>query len=79
MASQPVGQLLDALGTRAPLHAGDLPVCALVLMKVIKTDGTVALLKGTSESLDWLTMLGMLTAAQQVENDGYAPAGGEAE
>jgi hypothetical protein len=66
-----IGQLLDSLGTRAPLGDGDLPTDALVLLKVIKSNGDVALLKARSESLDWISGLGMLTAAQEIENNGY--------
>lgn len=31
----------------------------------------MALIKGKSESLDWITGLGMLTAALEIENGGY--------
>uniref|UniRef100_UPI003D7249E0 hypothetical protein n=1 Tax=Streptomyces sp. bgisy153 TaxID=3413793 RepID=UPI003D7249E0 len=68
---QLIGQLLDSLGTRAHLEDGDLPTDALVLLKVIKPDGSTALLKARSESLDWISTLGMLTAAQAIENTGY--------
>ncbi|WP_143203964.1 hypothetical protein [Streptomyces kebangsaanensis] len=68
----PVGQLLDSLGVRAHLEDGDLVADALVLLKVIKADGGVGLFKARSESLDWITALGMLTAAQEIENSGYA-------
>ena len=71
MADQKIGPLLDSLGLTADLGAGDLPTDALVLMKVIKQDGAVALIKGKSESLDWITGLGMPTAALEVENAGY--------
>ena len=71
MAEQRVGQLLDALGTVADLDEGDMPVDAIVILKVVKSDGAVSLTKGRSESLDWITALGMLTAAQSIENSGY--------
>lgn len=71
MADQPVGQLIDSLGTVVPLEDGDLPTDALVLLKVVKADGTVSLARGKSESLDWITALGILTAALEVENNGY--------
>jgi hypothetical protein len=31
----------------------------------------VSLVKAASESLDWVTTLGMLTAALEIENSGY--------
>lgn len=72
MAEQQVGQLLDALGVTVDLEQGDLPTDALVILKAIRADGSVALIKGRSESVDWVTALGMMTAAQTIENSGFA-------
>lgn len=72
MTEQQVGQLLDTLGVTVELDEGDMPTDAHVLLKVIKADGTVSLVKAVSESLDWIASLGMLTAALQIENDGYS-------
>ncbi|MFJ2110638.1 hypothetical protein ACIOEX_01695 [Streptomyces sp. NPDC087850] len=74
MADQQIGQLLDSLGVTVDLDDGDMPVDAHVLLKVVKADGSVALVKGASESLDWITALGMLTAALNIENGGYINA-----
>ena len=71
MAEQKIGQLLDALGTTVDLAEGDMPVDAHVLLKVVRADGTVSLVKGASESLDWITALGMLTAGLEIENSGF--------
>lgn len=71
MADQPVGQLIDALGVRIDLDEGDLPTDAYVVLKVVKADGAVSLVNGRSESLDWITAIGMITAAQAVQNSGY--------
>ncbi|MGF2208972.1 hypothetical protein [Streptomyces albidoflavus] len=71
MAEAPIGQLLDSLGVTAELDKGDMPVDAHVLLRVVKADGTTSLVKAVSESLDWITLLGMLTAALKIENDGY--------
>jgi hypothetical protein len=71
VAEQKIGQLLDALGVTADLEEGDMPVDAIVVLKVVKADGTVALAKGESEALDWVTGLGMLTAARLIENSGF--------
>lgn len=71
MSEQQIGQLLDTLGLIADLDEGDLPTDALVILKVVKADGEVSLVKGRSESLDWVTVLGMLTAALEIENGGY--------
>jgi hypothetical protein len=72
MAEQKIGQLLDALGVTIDLDEGDMVVDAHVLLKLVKDDGTVSLVKAVSESLDWITLVGMLTAALHVENSGYA-------
>ena len=71
MPEQKIGQLLDALGVTADLEEGDLPTDALVTLKVIRADGSVTLVKGRSESADWVTALGMVTAAQTIENNGF--------
>lgn len=71
MADQKIGQLLDALGVTVDLDEGDLPTDAHVILKIVKADGTVSLVKAASESLDWVTTLGMLTAALEIENGGY--------
>ena len=72
MAEQAIGQMLDAIGVAADIDEGDMPVDAIVIVKVVKRDGSVSLVKGRSESLDWITALGMVTAAQSVENSGFA-------
>ena len=72
MAEQKIGQLLDSLGVTVDLDEGDMVVDAHVLLKLVKDDGTVSLVKAVSESLDWITLVGMLTAALHVENSGYA-------
>jgi hypothetical protein len=79
MADQQIGQLLDTLGVIAPLDDGDMPTDALVILKIVKADGQVSLIKGWSESLDWVTVLGMLTAALEIENGGYEQATGDDE
>ncbi|HTE56960.1 MAG TPA: hypothetical protein VK698_39175 [Kofleriaceae bacterium] len=71
MADQQIGQLLDTLGVTADLDDGDMVTDAHVTLKVIKADGGVTLIKATSEALDWVTALGMLTAILEIENGGY--------
>jgi hypothetical protein len=71
VARQHIGQLLDALGVTADIADDDMVTDALVVLKVVKADGAVSLNKVTSEALDWVTGLGMLTAAQGIENSGY--------
>lgn len=72
MAYQSVGQILDTLGVTVDIDGDDMPLDAIVIIKTLKADGSVSITKGRSESLDWITGLGMITAAQAVENSGYA-------
>ncbi|WP_405925427.1 hypothetical protein [Streptomyces sp. NBC_00035] len=74
MAKQKVGQIIDALGVVVDLDEGDLPTDAYVILRIVKADGSVSMSGARSESLDWITRLGMITAAQHLENDGYVDA-----
>ena len=60
---QPIGQLLDALGVTSTIAPDDLPAAALVLLKVVDATGDVRLAAAWSDGMDWITRLGMLTAA----------------
>ena len=65
--TQPIGQLLDNLGVAAAIAPDDLPVAALVLLKVVDVEGGVRLSLAYSDGMDWVTRLGMLTAATASE------------
>lgn len=71
MADQQIGQLLDTLGVTADLDEGDLVTDAHIVLKVVKADGETTLIKATSEALDWVTSIGMLTAVLAIENGRY--------
>ncbi|MEU7737925.1 hypothetical protein AB0B51_33495 [Streptomyces griseus] len=71
MADQQIGQLLDTLGVTADLDDGDLVTDAHIVLKVVKADGGTTLIKATSEALDWVTSIGMLTAVLAIENGRY--------
>ena len=64
---QPIGQLLDSLGVTSTIAPDDLPVAALVLLKVVNANGDVRLAAAWSDGMDWITRLGMLTAATASE------------
>lgn len=64
---QPIGQLLDSLGVTSTIAPDDLPVAALVLLKVVDATGGVRLAAAWSDGMDWITRLGMLTAATASE------------
>lgn len=65
--TQPIGQLLDNLGVAAAIAPDDLPVAALVLIKVVDIEGGVRLSLAYSDGMDWITRLGILTAATASE------------
>ena len=65
--TQPIGQLLDNLGVAAAIAPDDLPVAALVLLKVVDADGGVRLSLAYSGGMDWRARLGMLPAAPASE------------
>jgi len=65
--SQPIGQLIDSLGVTSTIAPDDLPVAALVLLKVVDATGDVRLVLAYSDGMDWITRLGMLTAATASE------------
>lgn len=68
MTDQPIGPVLDGLGTRIELDEGDLIASALVIAKVVDKDGDVALMLASSEGLSWIEQNGLLTSAQQIIN-----------
>ncbi|MFF8299577.1 hypothetical protein ACF07M_30015 [Streptomyces globisporus] len=71
MPDQQIGQLLDTLGVTADLDDGDWATDAFIILKVSKADGGTTLIKATSEALDWVTSIGMLTAVLAIENGRY--------
>ncbi|MFD9443412.1 hypothetical protein [Streptomyces sp. NPDC060001] len=66
MSEQPIGPILDGLGTTIFLDEGDLVASALVITKVIEPDGDVSLAIASSEGLSWIEQNGLLASAQQI-------------
>lgn len=66
MTEQKIGPILDGLGVTLDMDDGDLIASAVVLAKVIDSDGDVSLYIGTSDGLSWIDQLGLLAAAHQV-------------
>jgi hypothetical protein len=66
MSEQPIGPILDGLGTTLHLDEGDLVASALVIAKVIDADGDVSLALASSEGLSWIDQNGLLTSAQLI-------------
>lgn len=68
MNEQPIGQILDGLGTTINLDEGDLVASAFVIAKVIESDGDVSLAIASSDGLSWIEQNGLLASAQQIIN-----------
>jgi hypothetical protein len=66
VTEQPIGPILDGLGTRIELDDGDLVSAAFVIAKVVDADGDVSLALASSEGLSWIDQNGLLTSAQQI-------------
>ena len=68
MTEQPIGPILDGLGTTIDLDEGDLVASAFVIAKVIEANGDVSLAIASSEGLSWIEQNGLLASAQQIVN-----------
>ncbi|GGU62798.1 hypothetical protein [Streptomyces lavendofoliae] len=71
MTEQQIGSALDALGVTADLDDDDMVADALVILKVVQDDGSIALSIGTTDSRDWISQAGLLHAALEVTQSGY--------
>lgn len=66
--ARPIGDVLDGLGIRATLNEGELVAGAMVLLKVIDTDGDARLSMAYSDGLGWIERAGMLRIAEGMES-----------
>lgn len=62
-----LGQIIDGLGCEATISEGDLVADAVVVLKVVETDGSVRLSIGWSDNMSWIERLGMLRAAERMD------------
>lgn len=65
-SEQPIGAILDGLGTTIYLEDGDLVASAFVIAKVVEQNGEVSLALASSEGLSWIEQNGLLASAQQI-------------
>ncbi|MBJ6623493.1 hypothetical protein [Streptomyces sp. DHE17-7] len=68
MTEQPIGPILDGLGTTIDLDDGDLVASVFVIAKIVEADGDVSLALASSEGLSWVEQNGLLASAQQIVN-----------
>jgi hypothetical protein len=66
VSEQPIGPILDGLGTTIYLDDGDLVASAFVIAKVIESNGEVSLALASSDGLSWIEQNGLLASAQQI-------------
>jgi hypothetical protein len=61
-----MGTSLDHLGIEVALEEGDLIASAVLISKIIKPDGTVAIAISDSDGMSWVEQLGLLAAAKEI-------------
>ncbi|WP_416976706.1 hypothetical protein [Streptomyces sp. T028] len=66
--AKPIGHILDSLGVEATVEDGELVDGAIVLLKVIDTDGDTRLSMACSDGLGWIERTGMLRTAELMES-----------
>ena len=71
MADKPIGQLLDSLNVSAELDDGDLVTDALVILKILQPDGSIAMSIGSTDTRDWINQTGLLRAAVDYSESHY--------
>lgn len=67
---QPAGPILDGLGVTVTLAEGDLISSAVVICKVINSEGEVSLCISDSEGLSWVDQIGLVHAAIDIIGGG---------
>ncbi|MEU1327248.1 hypothetical protein [Streptomyces microflavus] len=66
MSEQRIGPILDGLGASIELDDGDLVASALVIAKVVDSNGEVSLALSTSKGLSWIDQNGLVMSARQI-------------
>ncbi len=66
MADQPAGPILDGLGVTIDLADGDLVSDAVVIAKIVDTDGNVTVSLSSNETMSWLDQLALLVAGSDI-------------
>lgn len=68
-SAKPIGHILDGLGIEATVEDGELVDGAIVLLKIIDTDGDTRLNMACSDGLGWIERTGMLRIAELMESN----------
>ncbi|MFJ8154823.1 hypothetical protein [Streptomyces sp. NPDC094468] len=67
-ATRPIGDVLDGIGIKVTLEKDELVAGAIVLLKVIDTDGDARLSMAYSDGLSWIERTGMIHVAETMES-----------
>jgi hypothetical protein len=70
---QSIGAALDGMGIHSTLKDGDLIDGAVVIMRVIESDGRIRHSQAWSEGLDWITRRGLLEIARDTDRQAPIP------
>jgi hypothetical protein len=74
VSDQKVGHLIDGHGVTLDLEDTDLVSDFVVLAKVANEDGGASIAIGASDGMDWITQLGIVTAASRIIDSGFEEA-----
>lgn len=75
MSRLKAGEIADSLDTRLEIRDGQIVTDLVLIAKIANPDGDAEVVIGSSGGMDWITQLGIVTAAGQILNDGYEEAG----
>jgi hypothetical protein len=65
--TRPIGDVLDSLGIEATVAPDELVAGALVLLKIVETDGATRL-SVAHQGIGWIERVGMLRVAETIES-----------
>lgn len=75
MATVDAAEVLAAQNVNLDLEDGDLVAAAVVIAKIVQSDGCVTVAVGSSEGLTWLDQIALVTVADGItKQGGYARA-----
>lgn len=74
MSRLKAGEIVDSLDATLEITDGQIVTDLVLVAKVADPEGQPAIVIGTSGGMDWITQLGIVTAAAQILDGGYEEA-----
>lgn len=71
MSEQKLGEIADGQGVTIDLDDGDFVSDIVVIAKISRADGGTNIGIGSTIGMDWITQLGIITAAKSIVDHGY--------